>query len=205
MADDSQDRHAGKGHAYKALAGVFAQGFRFLVAINGIGVALTLLAAVGAIQTNLAPQLFRMPLAAFLGGLALCGVGLLWVFLVQASLFGQLADGHRRRTHWVPMVCALLAYGLSLLVFVVGCWFTLRLANVSWYYSQHAQRYSQSFRADHNEHIKLRIFSGKLSAQPHTAPVYFAPSYIYAVPVWAKAGADNVSTHTNAHKEANWL
>lgn len=164
LADDSQNRHAGKGHAYKALTGVFAQGFRFLAAINGLGVALTLFAAMGTIPTNLAPQLFRMPLAAFLGGLALCGVGLLWGFLAQASLFGQLIEGRRKRTHWVPLACALLAYGLSLLVFVVGCWFTLGLANLSYYYPQYSQRYNQSYRLQDGQKAERLVFYDKSPA-----------------------------------------
>jgi hypothetical protein len=172
LADDSHSRHAGTGHAYKALAGVFAQGFRFLATINGIAVALTLLAATGTIPTDLTPEMFRMPLAAFLGGVALCGVGLLWAFLAQASLFGQLVEGRRRRTHWVPLACALFAYGFSLLAFVVGCWFTLGLANLSYYYSEHPQSYSQSYRPRDGQNTERLVVCGTPPARASRAPVY---------------------------------
>src|SRR3546814_16373669 len=105
VVDNQDARRTGQAHAYHALATVFAQGFRFLATINGVGVLLTLFCAVGVLQTNLMPALFRIPLAVFIGGLALCGVGLLWSYLVQTSLFGQRIDGRRRRTHWVPMIC----------------------------------------------------------------------------------------------------
>ena len=146
---DNVDGRAGQAVAYQALTAVFAQGFRFLVTVNGAGVLLTLLAATGFIETDMAPPLFRMPLAAFLGGLALSGVGLLWSFVAQTSLFGQLMEGRRRRGHWVPMICVLVAYALSLVVFVVGCWLTLGLANLAYHDPEHFQSYDQSYgRAD---------------------------------------------------------
>jgi hypothetical protein len=131
VADNQNIGRTGQAHAYHALATVFAQGFRFLATINGLGALFTLCAAVGVVDTNLAPSLYRVPLAAFIAGMALCGVGLLWSYLVQTLLFGQLVEGHPRRTHWVPFVCVLLAYGLSLVMFVAGCWYMLHLAEMA--------------------------------------------------------------------------
>jgi len=143
VAENPNISRTGQAHAYHALATVFAQGFRFLATINGLGVLLTLFCAVGVFQTNVAPDLFRMPLALFIGGLCLCGVGLLWSYLVQTCLFSQLIEGRHRRTHWVPMVCTMLAYSLSLIVFAVGCWYALGLANLAYHDSAYSQSYDQ--------------------------------------------------------------
>lgn len=131
MADNQNTGRNGQAHAYHALATVFAQGFRFLAWINGLGVLFSLCAAVGVIDTSVAPGLFRVPLAAYIAGLALCGVGLLWSYLAQTALFGQLVEGRHRRNHWVPLVCTLLAYGLSLVMFVAGCWYMLHLGELA--------------------------------------------------------------------------
>ncbi|TAM85801.1 MAG: hypothetical protein EPN41_11390 [Candidimonas sp.] len=131
MTDYSSNERAGQSHAYHALATVFAQGFRFLATINGLGVLFSLSAAIGVVDTNLAPGLYRAPVATFIAGLVFCGVGLLWSYLVQTLLFGQLVEGRHRRTHWVPLACTLLSYGLSLALFVAGCWYTLHLAEVA--------------------------------------------------------------------------
>ncbi len=109
--------------AVRALAGAFALGFRFLAWINGLGVLLILLCSAGAFDIDLDAQWLRLPFAAFLGGLALCALGLLWTYPAQSSLAHQLAAGRARRSHWLPMACTLIAYTLSLLAFLAGCWF----------------------------------------------------------------------------------
>ena len=89
-----------------------------------------LLFGLGIVQVGLSPEWLRLPLAIFLGGLVLSALGLLWTYPVQASLMYQLAAGRRRRTHWIPLFCTMVAYTLSLLAFVFGCWFTLSLGNL---------------------------------------------------------------------------
>lgn len=116
--------------AYQALTSVFMLGFKFLVWINAMGVLLVIFCALGLIQTDLTPFMLRLPLALFMAGLALCGVGLLWSCVVQTSLFSQLISGRPRRTHWLPMFLALIAYSLGMIAFIVGCWFTLNLAAI---------------------------------------------------------------------------
>jgi hypothetical protein len=116
--------------AVQALASSLALGFKFLAWVNGLGVAAMLLFSVGIVPMDLAPQWLRMPMAAFLGGMALCALGLLWSYPVQASLLNQLISGRARKTHWVPLLLAMLAYSFSLLAFIVGCWFTLGLASI---------------------------------------------------------------------------
>lgn len=119
---------ADQDSAYQGLTTIFALGFKFLAWINGVGALLIIVCSMGIVQVDLSPYLLRLPLAAFMAGLALCGLGLLWSYLVQTSLFNQLLAGRARRTHWVPMFCAMVAYSLSMAAFVMGCWFTLNLA-----------------------------------------------------------------------------
>jgi hypothetical protein len=139
MMNHTEMNERAHANAYQALAAVFALAFKFLAWINGFGILVVLLASVGVVDTGISPYLLRLPLAAFLAGVALCGVGLLWSYLVQASLFSQLLNGRSRRTHWVPMFCVMIAYSLSLVAFLIGCWFTLNLS--AWAY--HASSYSQ--------------------------------------------------------------
>ncbi|HEY9459615.1 MAG TPA: hypothetical protein VIR04_02310 [Paralcaligenes sp.] len=119
---------ANQDSAFQGLTTTFALGFKFLAWINGVGALLIVACSIGVVQVDLSPYLLRLPLASFMAGLALCGLGLLWSYLVQSSLFNQLLEGRARRTHWVPMFCAMIAYSLSMAAFVMGCWFTLNLA-----------------------------------------------------------------------------
>jgi uncharacterized membrane protein YidH (DUF202 family) len=122
----------------QAIGLTLALGFKFLAWINGMGVLAILAFGVGIVPIDLAPPWLRVPLAAFLGGLVLASLGLLWSYSVQASLFNQLLAGRRRRTHWIPMFFTTLAYSFSLLAFVCGCWFTLNLASMVYLSSEDA-------------------------------------------------------------------
>lgn len=97
-----------------------------------MGIVVILSLGIGLVQIELAPQWLRLPLAAFLGGLTLSALGLLWAYPVQASLLNQLIVGRSRRTHWIPLCCTMVAYCLALLAFVFGCWATLGLASVAY-------------------------------------------------------------------------
>lgn len=125
--------------AYQAMSGLLALGFKFVAWVNGLGVLIIILCSLGLIQSDLNSGELRLPLAAFTGGLALCGLALLWSYLVQASLFNQLVAGHTRRTHWIPLFCAIVAYALSLTAFVVGCWFTLGVSSMATRSSDYSQ------------------------------------------------------------------
>lgn len=109
---------------------MFALGFKFLAWINGLGVLVVILCALGLAQGDFSPAVLRLPLTAYTAGLAFCGLALLWFYLVHASLFSQLITGQTRRTHWVPLFCALVAYTLSLVAFVMGCWLVLGAASL---------------------------------------------------------------------------
>ncbi|HEY9281673.1 MAG TPA: hypothetical protein VIP51_16515 [Eoetvoesiella sp.] len=116
---------------YQSLTATFSLGFKWLAWINCLGVLLVLLCALGLLQTDLTAYLLRLPLVAFVCGITFCGLGLMWSYLVQSSMIGQLVLGEPRRTHWIPLFCALVAYGLSLLAFVIGCWFLVNLAGLA--------------------------------------------------------------------------
>ncbi|MGB6103685.1 MAG: hypothetical protein WBF88_07525 [Pusillimonas sp.] len=118
--------------ALRALAAPLVLGFKFLAWLNGLGVLLVLSCSVGVIEIGLAPQWLRLPLAAFLAGLALCAIGLLWSYSAQSCLLNQLTTGRTRRGHWLPLFCTMLAYGLSLIAFALGCWFMQALAGVAY-------------------------------------------------------------------------
>lgn len=116
--------------ALQSLASTLALGFKFLAWVNGLGVIATLLVGMGVIPTDLAPQWLRLPLAAFLAGLTLAALGLLWSYPTQASLLNQLITRRSRRTHWIPLFCTMVAYSLALFAFVCGCWLVLGLVSM---------------------------------------------------------------------------
>lgn len=118
--------------AAQALARTFVLGFKFLAWLNGLGILLVLSCSIGIVEFDLAPQWLRLPLTAFLAGLALCALGLLWSYPAQSSLFHQALQGRPRRGHWLPAFCATLAYSLSLFAFALGCWFTHTLATFTY-------------------------------------------------------------------------
>lgn len=93
----------------QSLTSTLTLGFKFFAWINGLGVIATLSVGMGVITTDLAPQWLRLPLAAFLGGLTLAALGLLWSYPTQASLLNQLIAGRTRRTHWIPLFCTMVA------------------------------------------------------------------------------------------------
>lgn len=107
---------------------VLMLGFRFLAWLNGMGVLLVVLCALGIVPTEVPSYFLRMPLIAFLCGLALAGLGLLWVYMAQASL--GLRPSGRRRHHWVPVLCVLGSYCVSMAVFAAGCWLLVGMGSL---------------------------------------------------------------------------
>ena len=112
----------------RSMPQVLMLGFRFLAWLNGMGVLLIVLCALGILPTEVPSYLLRMPLVAFLCGLALGGLGLLWVYMVQASLV--LRPRGRRRHHWVPVICVLGSYCISMVMFAVGCWLLVSMGSL---------------------------------------------------------------------------
>src|SRR5690606_36138554 len=110
----------------------FVLGFSFLAWMNGLGILVVLASSASVIPIELEAQWPRLPLGAFLGGLALVTLGLLWTYPVQSSLITQLVTGRVRKTHWIPLACVLIAYTLSLLAFAMGCWMLQGMFSVSY-------------------------------------------------------------------------
>src|SRR5690606_22761553 len=104
-------------------------GFRYLAWLNGVGVLLIALSALGVIPTEVPSYLLRLPLIAFLCGLALTGLGVLWVYMVQASRL--LRAPARRRHHWLPAIRVLGCYCASMAVFIVGCWILVGMGGLA--------------------------------------------------------------------------
>lgn len=137
-------------------AAILMLGFKHLVWLNSLGLLLVLLCALGIIPTDFSPEWLRLPMLAFSCGMLFCGLGLIWAYLLQASLFNQAMAGYVRRTHWVPLFCTVIAYCLSLLAFLAGCWLVMYLAGVSYQPGEtemagsgnEAMPYSQASRAD---------------------------------------------------------
>jgi hypothetical protein len=143
-----------------ALTASLSLGFRFLAWLNGLGVLLILVCATGMVQTDLVAGWLRLPMAAFLAGLVLCGLGLLWSYLVLASLFAQMVRGQTRRTHWIPLFCAMVAYSLSMVAFVAGCWFTLGLSIFSQHFSESNSPSEEATPEDQSEDGQGYIHDG---------------------------------------------
>ncbi len=127
------DYSADAGRSGRATSSALLVGFRFLAWLNGLALASVLACAMGVIETELPVQYLKLPVAAFLSGLALAGLGLLWAFIVQVNLDRPLNEARRKRAHWLPLFCTVLAYSLSMAAFAVGCWF---LVNLGAYVSQ---------------------------------------------------------------------
>ncbi|NYT77925.1 hypothetical protein H0A71_13045 [Alcaligenaceae bacterium] len=105
----------------QALGRTLTLGFKFVAWLNGLGLLLTIMLSMG-VTMEVSAVWYRLPLAAYLSGLALAGLGLLWSCPAQTSLLYQLSRSYKTRGHWVPLFCTLLAYALSMIVFVMGCW-----------------------------------------------------------------------------------
>lgn len=110
-------------NAVSTIGHALTLGFRFLAWLNGLGVVVMLCCSMGILDVGLGAEWMRFPLAAFLGGLALGALGLMWSYSVQASLIHQVINARARRAHWIPLTCTVLAYMLSFIAFVIGCWF----------------------------------------------------------------------------------
>jgi len=100
-------------------------GFRLFAWLNG-GAALMLVAfSLGIVGGDIAAPDLQLPLAMFLAGLLLSGLGLLFAYLAQVSLLRQGYTGHMTRGHWPAQLLAMICYLLSALAFCSACWCTL--------------------------------------------------------------------------------
>lgn len=102
--------------------------------LNGLGVAFVMAVAAEVIPFALSPYWLRLPMALFLAGIMLSGLGLLWSGLTRGSLVRQAISGRMGRTHWVPALFATISYALALVVFAAGCWAFMGVASLSQFY-----------------------------------------------------------------------
>jgi hypothetical protein len=119
MASDSSN--VDWTETYKSLIAISTEGFKFCALANG-GAAVALLAYLGNIagKGGATPQM-RYPMAAFLAGLAACGIAMFFAYLTQLHRLNVLASGHAIGRDWRLSV-ALLFYGAGLLCFITGSW-----------------------------------------------------------------------------------
>ena len=108
---------------YKSLVTLSIEGFKFSALANG-GAAVAILAYLGNIAGK-APNLpdMRVPMVAFLLGVLLCGLTLLFAYLTQLRLLNEISRSDRptQLHHWF-LWAAILSYALSLVAFGFGAW-----------------------------------------------------------------------------------
>jgi hypothetical protein len=110
---------------YKSLITLSVEGFRYLALING-GAVVILLSYLGNTAKNEihGPNL-AIPILLFLGGLASCGVAMLFAYLTQLRLLNELESGQLEGRHAFTLWAAVLGYVISLVCFCFGAWFAV--------------------------------------------------------------------------------
>lgn len=121
MADDRI--HSYRLETYRSLIAISVEGFKFSALANG-GAAVALLAYLGNVTSKgVSGPDMRCPMAAFLAGLAMCGIAMLLGYLTQLSLFSE-TNPHTKpyaahgRLLWAAIAC----YACSLVAFGFGSW-----------------------------------------------------------------------------------
>ena len=108
---------------YKSLIALSIEGFKFSAFANG-GAAVALLAYLGNVAGKSVPTPdMRCSMLAFLTGLAACGLSMLFAYLTQLKLLGEI--GRRENplfTHGWLLWCAIILFACSVIAFGVGSW-----------------------------------------------------------------------------------
>jgi hypothetical protein len=122
MADRSDDWV----ETYKSLITLSTEGFKFCALANG-GAAVALLAYLGNVagkDHSVPLPDMRCPMGAFLGGLAFCGIAMLFAYLSQLERLNRVVRGEDTRGDWrltVAMVFVILSlFGTGSLLAVVS-------------------------------------------------------------------------------------
>ena len=108
---------------YKSLITLSIEGFKFAALANG-GAAVALLAYLGNVAGKgaSAPDM-RCAMAAFLAGLAACGLAMLFAYLTQLKLLNESRNGERPKlSHGWLLWSAIVLFVCSLVFFGVGSW-----------------------------------------------------------------------------------
>ena len=106
---------------YKSLITLSTESFKFCALANG-GAAVALLAYLGNVvgKCGNSPDM-RGAMGAFLAGLVLCGVGMLFAYLTQLNRLNLVANRMEIQRDW-RLVVAILSLILSVSAFAVGAW-----------------------------------------------------------------------------------
>ena len=108
---------------YKSLITLATEGFKFAALING-GAAVALLAYLGNVAGKGPPDM-KVPMLAFLVGLALCGASMGCAYLTQLALLNEERTGAGAQTkgaHQRFLHVAMILFAASLIAFVIGAW-----------------------------------------------------------------------------------
>lgn len=119
----SQPNDAHFIETYKSLITISVEGFKFCALVNG-GSAVALLAYLGNVvgKGAAAPDM-RIPMAAFLLGLAFCGFAMFFAYLTQLRLLNEPAQPQVvafRHNRFLKLAMLLVVF--SLVAFSVGSW-----------------------------------------------------------------------------------
>jgi hypothetical protein len=110
---------------YKSLITIAIEGFKYLALING-GAIVVLLAYLGDVAGKSPPVPspdMRLPVAAFITGLAFCGIALLGSYITQLKLLNEIGKPDKPPTpHGVVLWVTIYVYLASLIAFGVGAW-----------------------------------------------------------------------------------
>ena len=118
-------------HGLNGPAPLLVLGFKASAWSNGLGVVLVLGIGLNVFALDVSALWLRLPLALYLAGVLLSGVGLVWTGLAQGVRARQCGPGQVRRFHWIPSLLAVVCYALALLAFATGCWATLGIASLA--------------------------------------------------------------------------
>ena len=108
---------------YKSLITLAVESFKFAALANG-GAAVALLAYLGnaAAKSGSAMDM-RCPMGWFLTGLAACGASMVFAYLTQLKLLGEIGrTGRPTLSHGWILWLAILLFVCSLVTFGVGSW-----------------------------------------------------------------------------------
>ena len=108
---------------YKSLISISIEGFKFSALANG-GAAVALLTYLGNVAGKSAPVPdMRYPMAAFLLGLFLVGLAMLFAYFTQLTLLHEIRVERRALLlHGLPFWVAVACFLFSLIAFALGSW-----------------------------------------------------------------------------------
>jgi hypothetical protein len=125
MVNELNDQHWIE--TYKSLIALSIEGFKFSALANG-GAAVALLAYLGNVagKGSHIPDM-RCAMAAFLGGLAICGFAMLCAYITQLKLLNERHEDERKGgrhsfSHSLLLWLTMILYACSLISFGLGSW-----------------------------------------------------------------------------------